>query len=251
MADMLTPEDFGISRLRRYSDEAKFRPPTYEEVEAANAVSEFFYTYLTTQQRAFVQRFLTNGFDGPEAAVDAGFAHPGRTAENVKIAKRLLKKEYIAKAVDLGRNYRALRNGLTMDQLIDEHKKIAFANPQDYYDEDGNIDIPFHDRDAMRAVAEIYSDKHNKVRLKLYDPRPSIDFLAKYTAQKTGQPDPTTAPQIGGTTNITNNFAVQTINILPVATGEFVPAPQNPYKTIEHSPMLDDEPNQLVTTPDP
>lgn len=248
MAAKLTPEDFGISRIRRYSDDAKYRPPTFEEVQAANAVSEFFYEYLTTQQRAFVQAFLTNGFDGAAAAVEAGYAHPGRDVEAAKIAKRLLKKEYIDKAIDLGRSYRAIRNGVTMDQIIDEHKAIAFANIADYYYEDGRLAIPLDDRDAMAAVAEIYSDKYG-TRLKLYDKRPSLDFLAKLTAQRTGVPDPT--PSQPGNAPVTNNFTVQAINILPVATGEFVPAPDNPYKTIEHQPLPNVAPNQHDATIDP
>lgn len=114
----------------------------YREQQAATAP-------LTMRQQSFVREYLLLG-QPSEAARRAGYSHA--TANN--IAYDLMRVPHVAKAIAEGQAAAQRRSEVTLDRVIGELAKLAFADPRDLFTADGKLK-PIHqlDDDSAASIA--------------------------------------------------------------------------------------------------
>jgi phage terminase small subunit len=114
----------------------------YREARAATAP-------LTVRQQSFVREYLLLG-QPSEAARRAGYSHA--TANN--IAYDLMRVPHVAKAIAEGQAAAQRRSEVTLDRVIGELAKLAFADPRDLFTADGKLK-PIHqlDDDSAASIA--------------------------------------------------------------------------------------------------
>jgi phage terminase small subunit len=230
--------------------------PHADVLRAANDFNDARYHRLTYQQRVFVDTYLSNGFDVGDAALKAFYTTD--PDEAVKIGRRIIKKKYMVDALGLAMNYYTERSKVRRDDLIAELKTIAHANQGDFFKNDGDgdpyLEMPNNSdpdfRRKMAAVSEVVVESYTegrgpaarevkRIKFKLHDKLAAIKILWAWCDVQDG----ISSGQQAGTTTVNNNTTVnngsttiQQFNIVPVPSGEFVPAPKNPY-LIEHEEM--------------
>jgi phage terminase small subunit len=132
-----------------------------EKAEAPPLTPDAIFEALPLKQQNFIVNYLANGFNGTNAAKDAGFS--AKTADSQ--ASRLLKNDKV-RAVIAARSRRALsKREITAERVLDEIAKLAFFDPRRFYDAAGGL-IPIHELDeecgaalAGVNVTELYADK--------------------------------------------------------------------------------------------
>ena len=133
---------------------------------------------LTFKQQAFVQEFILD-MSAAAAARRAGYSE--RTARAV--GHNLLVKPKIQAAIEQARAMVAKRNDLTVDRVVEEYKKLAFANvPDGVKVVNGWVYLTDTDQltpDLQAAISEIQQTKDG-VRIKFYSKQAALDSLAKY-----------------------------------------------------------------------
>ena len=133
---------------------------------------------LTPKQAAFVAEYLQD-YNGTQAALRAGYAPSGAHVQ----AQRLLNNANVRTAIEAGQHEAAARNEVTVDRIIQEYARIAFANTTDFINIiDGSAVA--EDTDAMpsnktAAIAEIAQTKDG-VRIKLHSKQAALDSLGKH-----------------------------------------------------------------------
>src|SRR5260370_35393099 len=145
---------------------------------------------LTPKQARFVQEYLSE-LNGAQAAIRAGYS--AKTAR--VIGHENLTKPEIAAAIEKAMAERAERTGLTGDMVIDELRKIGFANMADYMRStpqgDPYLDFSSLTRDQTAAVAEVTVEDFvagrgegaravRRVKFKLHDKRATLVDLARH-----------------------------------------------------------------------
>jgi len=145
---------------------------------------------LTPRQEAFVAAYLVS-LNATEAAREAGYSE--KTAEQQ--GYRLLRNAQVAAAVQKGRDAAQRRADLTLDEIIRETSKIAFANMADYMrvgpDGDPVLDFSKLTRDQAAALVEVTVDDYidgrgedrrsvRRVRFKLADKLGALVSLGKH-----------------------------------------------------------------------
>lgn len=252
----LPAAQFGMTLERFNLPDGPAVIPHADTLRAANAFNDARYHRLTHQQRVFVDAYLSNGFDAGKAALEAFYSYDEKEAE--KIGRKLVKKKYIAEALGLAMAYYTEKSKVRREDLIAELRNIAHASQADFFKNDGHgdpyLEMPSEDdpryKAKMAAVSEIVVESFKegrgpsarevkRVKFKLYDKLSAIDKLWKWCDVQEGIQ---AAAERGAVTNNTTHnhngaTIIQQFNIVPVPSGEFVPAPENPY-TIEHQPML-------------
>jgi phage terminase small subunit len=102
---------------------------------------------LTTKQAAFVREYLVDK-NATQAAIRAGYS--AKTARSQ--GERLLTNADIRRAVDAGVADLASRVGLTAERVLRERMRIAFFDPRQLLDSEGNPK-PLHELDEATAAA--------------------------------------------------------------------------------------------------
>lgn len=219
--------------------------PERDALDAANKLNHIFYTKLTHRQRIFVSSYIGNNFDGTKAAIDAGYDFD----EADRVARSMLKKPPIIEAIQRAILYFTEKEKLKFQQLLDELKLIALSNMGDFFKNDGHgdpyLEMPQDGDPRLRAISEIQIDSYfegkgkgrrevKRMKFKMHDKLSAIDKLLKIL-------DPKLAAAEQQTTN--NVVNVQTVNIVAVPTGQFIPAPEPPQLTIAHNSLI----NQPLT----
>lgn len=214
--------------------------PTRDLLQAANSLNEFRHYGLTTKQRLFVDEYLRNGLDATAAALASGMAAwSPDMAEARRVGRRLLRKDYIVKAIDLAFAYHGESLKIDLPRVVAEIGKIAFASLADHFevDEFGRPQVNMadtSDADAWAALAEVSiqpSEWGTKIKIKQHSKLEALEKLLKL-AQATGfagnsAKDGENPAANGGTT--VNSISV--INLIPVPSGQFLPPPDE-SKTI-------------------
>lgn len=247
---ILPDSRYGMTRTRYNLPSIPTEIPDQETLRRANALNEYRFRALTAQQRAFVDAYLENGFDVQHAAITAGMARGLDDA--LRLGKRLIRKPYIATCVQLAMDYASQRSQLRLQDVIDEIKHLAFSNMGDYFKSSGGEDgepilcMPEdHERGKLAAIQEITCETYmegkgrdarevKRTKFKLYSKLEALEKLLKImqaqgvkgAGKDSSTPDPA---QI--------NLSVQTINIIAVPKGQFIPAPVRELKEIEHIPV--------------
>ncbi|MEF2146661.1 MAG: terminase small subunit [Desulfovibrionaceae bacterium] len=136
---------------------------------------------LTPKQAAFVAEYLID-LNATQAAIRAGYS--ARTAGSQ--GERLLKKVEIQIALAEAQQKRAERTEISQDRVLLEYSKLAFHNPQDFYDDKGNlIEVHKLPRDVAAAITsmEVSVDAEGKSKLqkiKLADKKGALDSVARH-----------------------------------------------------------------------
>lgn len=136
---------------------------------------------LTPKQQAFVQEYLCD-LNATQAAIRAGYSV--KTAKSVG-AENLTKPDIDA-AIQEALQKRAERTEISQDRVLEEYAKLAFHNPQDFYDDQGNlIEVHKLPRDVAAAITsmEVSVDAEGKSKLqkiKLADKKGSLDSVARH-----------------------------------------------------------------------
>lgn len=149
----------------------------------------------------FVEAYLSNGENGTQAAIDAGFAEKGAPVT----AAKLLKEPKVAAMIDRRRKELLDRYELTTEGVLRELARITYFDVGKCYDEKGTI-LPLHKmpEDTRRALAGL---KDGEVRAfdKVSATRLSMQYL-------------TLLPRPGSTVAVQNNVSVASAEVSALET---------------------------------
>ena len=133
---------------------------------------------LSAKQLAFVSEYLKD-LNATKAAIRAGYSPKTAHAQG----SDLLRKPELAAAIQEGQQDAAARNEVTVDRIVQEYARIAFADVTDYVNVIGGEavvkDTIGMTKDQTAAIAEISQTKDG-VRLKLHDKGKALDALGKH-----------------------------------------------------------------------
>ena len=259
---------YGITSQRYADVENPLVPlPQRGIMQAANRLNEFRHRKLTEKQRVFLDVYLSTGFNAAEAASRAGYCSDIPRDDKYEracgaVGNRLRKNKAIAHAIDLACEYHTEREKINTSQLITELKYIALSNMGDYFVNDGNgdprIQMPGdHERGKLAALSEITVESYDegrgdnkrevkRVKFKTHNKMEAIEKLFKVAA---AQGDPLLA-KVTDQDKPTSN--VNVFNVLPVPSGEFIPAPPSPHaQRVVVSPQIPSAPPTALVQPDP
>jgi phage terminase small subunit len=145
---------------------------------------------LTPKQVRFVQEYLID-LNAAQAAIRAGYS--AKTAR--VIGHEILTKPEIAAAIEKAKAERAQRTRLTGDMVVDELRKIGFANMADYMKStpqgDPYLDFSSLTRDQKAALSEVTVEDYvegrgedaravKRVKFKLHDKRAALVDLGRH-----------------------------------------------------------------------
>ena len=125
---------------------------------------------LTMQEVAFVDAYMSSN-SATEAAKKAGYASAGT----------LMKRPRIRHAIEKRTDAALARASITRDRTIAEIGRIAFANIDDYIDDNGKFVRP--ERKKMAAVSEIVTTQDargSRTSVKMHGKMEALNMLAKY-----------------------------------------------------------------------
>lgn len=258
---ILPSSPFGITSTRYVQVDNPLIPlPRRNLMLAANALNDYLIEKLTHQQRGFVDVYLSSGFNAGEAAKRAGFCDRlDRSDEKLferecaAIGRRLVKKPYIARALDLAMAFFSESSRIDTRRLINELSNIAYSSMADYWENDGTgeprLRMPEdHESGKLAAVQHIKmktstrtdtkgnSITETETEFKLHSKIQAIDKLLDI-AKAQGDPEVVglepQKEQGGG--NVTNIF-----NIVPVESGNFIgtSAPPSAMISMTQQPPL-------------
>lgn len=211
--------------------------PNYAVLKSANDFNEYRYKKLTHRQRMFVDCYLENGFDGAAAALEARYTADAKEAR--RIAHGLLRTRVIDEAIHLGLCYFTEHKKYHFDP--DVHLKRLHAMATALVDEDGVSDaravkkykkkIRTTGRGADRETVE-------DIEIEAYSAIDAIKmlFVLCDPARAAGGGKVPGAVPDGGAMEVGADVGRTVIfEIMPIASGEFIPAPAPPVRTIEHT----------------
>lgn len=134
---------------------------------------------LTAKQQMFVKEYLVD-LNATQAAKRAGYSAKRADA----IGYELLRKPEIAAAVQEAMNERAKRVEITGDRVLQEIGKLAFANIQDFYDENGSLknitDLPRELAVALHSTKINLTEACAVQEVKLHDKIKSLELLGRH-----------------------------------------------------------------------
>ncbi len=203
------------------------------------------FMHLTYKQRMFCDYFLLHKFDPVQAAILIG-ALPD---EANRIGRAMLRQPHVATAIDLACQYHAASTNVDLRKVVLEIAKLAFADMGKFFKRDENgepfVVLPDEDDPAFAAVSEITIETYmegrgdtarevKKTRFKTYDKLRALDMLMKFL-----KPDaPTPGAPAAGNTHVSVSHTVNTINLVPVPSGAFIP-PSEPAALPKHTPLIE------------
>lgn len=136
---------------------------------------------LTGKQRAFIEAYLSNGFNGTRAAIAAGYSK--KTAH--EIARQNLKKVDIATAI----TERLKAATISADEAIQRLSEQAVGDLGDYIYEDGTFDLERCRADGKTHLIkeftfnETFNEKsdtrYTRTSIKLHDAQSALKEIIK------------------------------------------------------------------------
>ena len=141
---------------------------------------------LTPKEERFVEEYLVD-LNGTAAAIRAGYSARSARA----IAHENLTKPHIQDAIATAKAERSARTRVTQDLVIEELRRLAFANVRNFLaraakaDGGGLVvrsleDVP---PDMWPAVVEVRQDKDGSVRLKLGGKMEALKLLYEHAGK--------------------------------------------------------------------
>lgn len=154
---------------------------------------------MNDKQKRFCQEYVVD-LNGTKAAIRAGYSEKSAQVT----ASRLLNEPIVLHKITELQAELAQRTGITVERVLQEYEKLAFANMQDYIQvqQDGSafLDLSKLTRDQAAAIATLNIDEETetlddeeaeeigvgklqrvrKIRIKLADKKGALDSIAKH-----------------------------------------------------------------------
>jgi phage terminase small subunit len=137
---------------------------------------------MNPRQQRFVQEYLVS-LNATKAAIAAGYSERSAHVHGCK----LLKEPKVAAEIAVQQRAAADRAGISVDRVIQELARIAFANMEDFARFGGDavdlVDSGSLTREQLAAVAELgqtASKYGNSVRFKLHDKIRAVELIGKH-----------------------------------------------------------------------
>lgn len=140
---------------------------------------------LTGAQKLFVLEYLVD-MDATKAYQRTGFRSKTPKADAHKLMQRPLVKQAVLEAI----NRRNGRIEVTQDMVVQEYAKLAFLDPRQFYDKDGNVlpitEIPAEIAAAISSIetATMAAGKDKPAittaKIKFIDKKSALDSLARH-----------------------------------------------------------------------
>lgn len=134
---------------------------------------------LTPKQQMFIKEYLID-LNATQAAIRANYSK--RTAD--RIGPQLLGKTCIAQAIQFEMDKRSKKLEITAERVLEEIAKMAFANIQDIYDENGILrpisELPREVAAAVQSVKVNLTEACAVQEVKLWDKKGTLELLGKH-----------------------------------------------------------------------
>lgn len=225
---------FGMAKVEFDLSKLEKNMPDFSVLEAANKFNEHRYRNLTARQRMFVDAYLGNNFDHEKAALEAGFT----AEEAARVGRRMLKKPPILAAIQYALDYFTETKKRKFADVVAEYEKIAFARITDLIDPHTGSTTGLDSEDpkwhAVKKIKITETKYGTNIEYEMHDKMGALDKLGRILNPDAMPRDPND-PVNGGTT-----VNVQTINIIPVPSGQFLPPLEIEHDKLEFN-RVDDQ----------
>lgn len=144
---------------------------------------------LTNKETLFVQEYLID-LDVERAALAAGFSKTMAASKAYQWVRNGKVKPQVFEAIRKAFKKREERTEITQDRVLEEYAKLAFLDPQKFYDADGNLlaipDLPKDVAAALSGMDVIISfNKESESsetikKIKFSDKKAALDSVAKH-----------------------------------------------------------------------
>lgn len=137
---------------------------------------------LTPKQAAFVAAYLTT-LNAQAAAIEAGYSEKSahvtghRLLSNAKVQKEIQRQAALLKREAV----------VTTERVIEEVRRLAFANAADYFDWDEfgvrlkpSSELSAEQTAAVAEISQTVTQHGGTIRLKLHDKNTALDKLCKH-----------------------------------------------------------------------
>jgi len=252
MSFVLPDSAFGITATRFNVDLIPIDLPHRDALIAANEFNEHRFNKLTAKQRVFVTEYLSAGFDAQLAAIRTPGLLSGdfATAEDFqkearRVGNRLLKKQFIAEAIDKALAYHTESKRIRIEDLIEELGIIAKFNSDDFLERDEHghvldVKLPEKGDPRFKALSEVTVETYTegrgenaqqvkRVKYKAYSKLDAVEKLLKIAAASSdGKISPEAARDVKSEQSV-QNIVFQVVN-----SGVHVPKPGEEHLVIEH-----------------
>jgi phage terminase small subunit len=136
---------------------------------------------LTKKQEMFCREYVSNGHNGTQAAIGAGYSK--KTA--AEIAKENLIKPYIKSFIQELEQPVIDKLGVSEDWVISKLKAFSEANILDYFELDENKNIVLKDltklaKEKLVAIESIEQNEKGRIKIKLVGKRSSVVDIGKH-----------------------------------------------------------------------
>lgn len=143
------------------------------------------HTQLTAKQEKFVQEYLVD-LNATQAAIRAGYSKKTATI----IGFENLSKPNISYMIQKRREKLAEKVEITQERVLQEYAKLAFLDPQEFYDKNGGLlSIPDLPKDVAAALSGMdvmtsFNKDSESVdtikKIKFSDKKAALDSVAKH-----------------------------------------------------------------------
>jgi len=139
---------------------------------------------LSKRELTFCYEYIANNFNGEKAAKSAGY----KTKQCRQQASKMLTKSNIKEKVEELTKKHLMKLNVSAEKVLNELAIMAFVDTKDVYEFDGKearVKSFEEMGKATRAIQEIQvtpgaKGKPDKVKIKLYDKKGSLELLGKY-----------------------------------------------------------------------
>ncbi|OIJ22013.1 hypothetical protein BKP45_04875 [Anaerobacillus alkalidiazotrophicus] len=135
---------------------------------------------LTPKQQRFIEEYLVD-LNGSAAAVRAGYS----IKTSRVIAAELLTKPNIQAAIKEQMDAAAMRNQVTVDDIVQQLAKIAFADIKDFvsWDEQGNVQVKAAaevDGTVISEISSIDTQNGKNFKFRRNDQLKALELLSRH-----------------------------------------------------------------------
>lgn len=129
------------------------------------------------RRNLFVEAYLTNGRNGSQAAITAGYAAHSAS----ETAYRLLRDPRVSSQIEARIGTIVADAQLSTDRWAKEMAAIGHVDPGELYDAAGNL-IPIHmlPEHVRRAIASVKPNSDGSIEIKLWDKNAALANIGKH-----------------------------------------------------------------------